>query len=522
VPTQPLPDRLTPLAAEAGLRAFYGDIHNHCALSYGHGTLEQALANAKQQLDFVSVTGHAYWPDMPVDLPEVAHIVDFHVKGFARLAKAWPGHFETLAAAQEDGAFTVFPGYEMHSCAHGDYTIMLRDIAAGPLVKADDPARLERALREAYGAGAMAFPHHIAYRTGARGVNWDSFRESLSPVVELVSMHGSSESSLTDRPFLHSMGPGDGPNTIHAGWNAGHVFGVLGNTDHHSGYPGSYGHGRGCAFAPENSPAAIWEALHARRVGALTGDNIHLFATMEGAAPGSLVAPGRDRRIRVEAVGGSFIDCIDVIRNGQVVDRVTPQMHPAPICPEDEGRDGGDRLETLLTLELGWGGRGRHHDWRGSLRLAGGRIEALETRFRGAEIVSPLDGEHDDSGGERAWLEDGALRFEVRAHANPNNVTPATQALTLRVSLEPGAEIHAELSGRELRFPAARLLEGALSGNIGPIDTPAFRFHPLPRPADWQWQGTLNAGDLAPGDWASLRLRQRNQQYAWSSAFFCR
>ena len=48
-------------------RLFWGDLHSHCSISYGHGTVEQALARARQQLDFCSVTGHAFWPDMPTD-----------------------------------------------------------------------------------------------------------------------------------------------------------------------------------------------------------------------------------------------------------------------------------------------------------------------------------------------------------------------------------------------------------------------------------------------------------------------
>ena len=65
--TPPMPERLSPLASGMGLRPFYGDLHNHCNISYGHGSLSEALKRAKRQLDFVSVTGHAYWPDMPVD-----------------------------------------------------------------------------------------------------------------------------------------------------------------------------------------------------------------------------------------------------------------------------------------------------------------------------------------------------------------------------------------------------------------------------------------------------------------------
>ena len=46
------------------MNVYYGDIHNHCGISYGHRNLETALENARLQLDFVSITGHALWPDM--------------------------------------------------------------------------------------------------------------------------------------------------------------------------------------------------------------------------------------------------------------------------------------------------------------------------------------------------------------------------------------------------------------------------------------------------------------------------
>ena len=72
MPGERLPERLSPLASAMGLRPFYGDLHNHCDISYGHGSLLEALKRARRQLDFVSVTGHAYWPDMPIDDERVA------------------------------------------------------------------------------------------------------------------------------------------------------------------------------------------------------------------------------------------------------------------------------------------------------------------------------------------------------------------------------------------------------------------------------------------------------------------
>lgn len=510
-----LPDRLRPRAAALGLTSFYGDIHNHSDLSYGHGSFPDALTKAALQLDFVSVTGHAYWPDMPVDDPSVAHIVDFHVKGFAKLREAWPGHYDILRQADAPGRFAVFPGYEIHSNAHGDYTIVLADLDGGPLELADDPQSLKRALADRYGDAALAFPHHIGYRTGARGINWDSFDPDLSPFVEMFSMHGCAETSETDRGYLHSMGPVDGHSTMGHGLACGHVFGVVGNTDHHSGFPGSYGHGRMSLLAPSHDRGAFWQAMRARRTNALTGDRIHLLAEIDGAVQGDIITPRSDATLTIEAIAGGAIDHIDVIRNGQLWHRISPGLEAAPVDPENAN-------ETLIYLELGWGARGLHHDWDGELSLDGGSIGAVEPRFRGPEIVSPLEGR--DSGHALpsiAWDGDD-VRFTVTAEANPNNTTPTTQGVMLRAMLETGAEVRATLCGQDIVIPAERLFDGAKSGNLGPIDSPAWRFHQLPPSREWQWTGQLPLGEIEDGETIYLRLRQKTGQMAWTSPIFVR
>ena len=34
------------MRAYEGLKPYYGDLHNHCGISYGHGPIEDALAKA--------------------------------------------------------------------------------------------------------------------------------------------------------------------------------------------------------------------------------------------------------------------------------------------------------------------------------------------------------------------------------------------------------------------------------------------------------------------------------------------
>ena len=328
---------------------------------------------------------------MPVDDPSVAHIVDFHVKGFAKLRERWPGHFAALAAASSD-RLVVFPGYEIHSAAHGDYTIIYRDLDAAPLILADSPAELRQRL-EARASRAAPSLSRITSATGwARAASTGTrFDPELSPFVEMNSMHGCAEASETDRGYLHSMGPVDGRSTMQHGLAAGHVFGVVGNTDHHSAFPGSYGHGRMAVYAAGRDRASVWEAMTARRTNALTGDNIHLLAAIGATVQGGIVPPLPEGRLRIEAVAAGFIDAIDVVRNGRLVHRISPEITPAPISRE---------TETVLYLELGWGARGRSHRWDGRIAVEGGEILSAEPRFRGAEIVSPLEG--DDAGHDLA------------------------------------------------------------------------------------------------------------------------
>lgn len=512
-----LPSRLMPLASRLGVVPLYGDIHNHCNISYGHGSLTGALERARLQLDFVSITGHAAWPDMPVDDPSVAHIVDFHVKGFAKLKAGWLDHFNTLATYDAPGAFTVFPGYEIHSAAHGDYTIVYADLEPQPFELADDPAGLKAALAKAKGDRAFGYPHHIGYRLGARGINWSSFDAELSPFVEMFSMHGCAENSLTDRPYLHSMGPLNGSSTMQAGLAGGHVFGIVGSTDHHSGFPGSYGHGRLAVYTQSNDRDAIWSGMRGRHTNALTGDSIHLLTAISGIVQGGIVSPADEAELQIEAVGGGFIDAIDIMRNGALFERVTPALDPRPISSDSDGV-----FDTILFLELGWGARGSAHAWTGRISVSGGDITGVEPRLRGDEIVSPLEGDHSGHAVPSVSRSGPEVVFAVTATANPNNLTPATQGIAVHMRVGETSEIRVDLDGRALTIPVSRLLSGSISGNLGPIDSPAYRFHQLPRPSQWQWQGTVPLGRTEPGENFYVRLRQSGGQMAWTSPIFVR
>jgi len=495
----------------------FGDLHNHCGLSYGHGSLKDALKNAREQLDFVSITGHAHWPDMPEPDERIQYIIDFHNEGFAKLKRDWPKMMDTLRAFNEEGSFVVFPGFEIHSNADGDRTILYRNFE-GEIIYADSIPDLHRHLAGLKQAGieALAFPHHIGYRAGTRGINWDTYDPEWGPFVELLSMHGCSESNENTRPFLHSMGGSDWESTIQYGLKQGHVFGFTGHTDHHSGHPGSYGHGVTGLWTEKRTRGSIWEALKNRRSYALTGDRMRLEYTLNDAPMGSIVESAGERRLSVNVQGGGAIDSVDIVKNGQLAHRVSQtDIAQAP---------DGDSVHTLIYLELGWGERGKAVPWEAELRVSAGEIIRTEPRFRGREVVSPVEGDDEEAGFyESHWEQTGerTVNFQTVTRSNPNNATNASQGMCIEVRMPLDATVEAKLNGHCYSIPLRRLMEGARTGHLGGIDSPAFRLHRAPLPHEFNWSFDWKDRGSEEDNYY-VRVRQTNDQWAWSSPVYLR
>ncbi len=527
-------------SAYEGLSAYYGDLHNHCAISYGHGSLEDALANARQRLDFCSVTGHAHWADMPEPNPRIAHILDFHREGFSRLREQWPRVQERMREADREGSFVTFLGFEVHSNAHGDHTVVYRDFNGELLHPAGIPElkRLLARLQER-GREAIAFPHHLGYPRGARGINWDGFTPEFSPVVEIVSMHGCSEASEGTRPFLQTMGPSEWRSTMQFGLASGHRFGVIGGTDHHAAHPGSYGHGLAGLWARSLSREALWEALLAGRSYALTGDRIELGFAVNGRPMGERIPAAESREIEVSVVGGAAIDCLDILRNNRLLRRYSPADLPAVAAGPSSGRrdrQGQELVHTKIHLEVGWGLRDREQPWEVSLGISHGTLLAVEPRFRGREVLSPLDQRRgSESFHTTTWERSGEreVRFRTITRGNPNSQTRITQGICLEVEMSAGAGVSLDTNGRRVEVPLQELTAGARAGYlIDEQESPAWRLHRAPLEAEWRWRVRLEdrAGDAreepgaprweAPWDVYYARVRQVNDQWAWSSPVF--
>jgi len=497
---------------------FFGDIHNHCGISYAHGSLEDALRNARERLDFVSVTGHAHWPDMPPPDDAIQYIIDFHVAGFAKLKAGWGQMMQTLKAFNQEGSFIVFPGFEVHFNATGDRNILYRDLA-GEILYPTSLADLHDQLRQLRqrGVDTIAQPHHVGYRKGTRGIDWGTFSSEFAPFVEMLSMHGCSESNENTRPFLHSMGPSDYESTIEYGLKQGHVFGFSGGTDHHSAHPGSYGHGLTGIWASGLTRADVWEALQSRRMYALTGDRMQIQCSLDDAPMGAVIPSPTRRVLQFDVQAGGAIDCIDILRDGQLVKRFSQyEMDRAP------SRDDG-WIRTKIFLELGWGARHKSCSWHVELGISEGEIIAVEPRFRGQEVVAPTEADETSSYFHSRVIEQGeqTVTFEAKTTGNPNNSTPAMQGMCLEVRLPRRAVVQAKMNGQRVDWPLEALLAGARTGQLGNIDSPAWRFHRAPEEPQWCWSGQWIDEYTRDASYY-LRVRQRSDQWGWTSPIFVR
>lgn len=501
-----------------GLKLLIGDVHNHCGISYGHGALDEALKNAREQLDFCAITGHAHWHDMPKPTDRIQPVLDYHNAGFSKLREGWNGVLETLRAASEEGRFVVFPSFEVHSLESGDRTIVYKDIA-GEILYVRDMKDLHSRLRKLtkQGKAAMSFPHHIGYRRGSRGIDWKSLDPATEPVVEIVSMHGGSEASETPRPFLRSMGPSDWESTMQYGLSLGHVFGVVGNTDHHSAYPGSYGHGRTALWAESNTRDSIWDAYFARRTYALTGDRIDLRFAVNGAPMGSVIRKTGRRSIGIKVVAGGAIDCVDVIKNNKLLRRYSE-------CDVKQAA-AGRNVRTKIFLEVGWGDKKKEVAWDVFLGVSAGEIVSVEPRFRGQDVVSPRDKEKDAPAQYYTshWERQGDRRvhFTTKTRGNPTASTNSAQGMCVEVEMPSNGFVEAELNGRRERLPLKRLMAGAYANEMDQVSAPAYRFHRAPAAWEYDWDLSFEDKDDKPGFYY-VRVREKNDQWAWSSPVFLR
>jgi len=501
------------------MNIFFGDLHNHCNLTYGHGDMRDAFEAAKQQLDFVSVTPHAMWPDIPgKDDPRLGWVIDYHVDAFKRLRESgWKEYVKMTNEYNKEGEFVTFLGYEIHSMKYGDHVALNYDLDA-PLIEAESVPDLKEKLK---GRKAFVTPHHMGYQEGYRGYNWDFFEENpITPFVEIYSRHGLAEEDLGDYPNLHDMGPRNYEGTMLYGLNQGHKFGTMASTDQHAGYPGSYGDGLIAVIAPTNTRDALWDAMQNRHIYALTGDKIKLDFRINDAIMGD-VTQGNKRNISVNVEAQDFIDYIDIIKNGKRLTRIDGNFS------NDELKIEGNTVRTKVKVEFGWNREEAPINWKGTVSIDQGTIHAVTPCFRGAHYTAPQKDKLDKGIPDRTLVNriisknDNSVELDLFTVKNPNTLTPATQAVILDVTMPLDGKVTANFNGKAFSHTMQELINGTYSHFMIGWLSEAIQFHRAVPEKAYNIKYTLK--DNAPEkdtDYYYIRVRQRNNHWAFSSAIW--
>lgn len=514
---------------EPAFDLYWGDLHKHMT---GPGAdrskLDEVLGYARQHLD-VSVV-HCYpfkWyrkgRESGIREESVGHDSDFD---------EW---WETIQAASkrhlDPGSFVTVPAYEWHGnrTRWGDHNVYYRE-EGHPI----DPAwELPDLLDNMADRPALVIPHHTAYAVGNRGKDWDVLDPELSPLVELYSSHGASESA--DAPVQMAMNRSMGPRTpggsFQDGLDRGHRIGAVASNDG-PGLPGTWGNGLAGIWATDLTRDGIWEALKARRTVGVTGDRISLWWRLDGHPLGTVVDGPVTRQATVEVDCPRPLDRVELVHDGDVA---RTYVH------DDPDDASSDRYRMLV--EFGWGPSPEYGDfntversWQGAIRAVDGTLTDVKPRFKGF--------------GQEYTVADGACQFDlVTSREAVDGMLPeldadrAIQAFVVEVEGDDDTAVEIALDDREpltVSLEEARR-EGTLFSfteeslerlqtefelEREDIDNPDVIYHnahkvrcsrAVPRSA---CRATVTFDDLPTSDgedYYYVRVAQRNGQYAWAS-----
>ena len=103
----------------------------------------------------------------------------------------------------------------------------------------------------------------------------------------------------------------------------------MASTDHHAGFPGSYGDGLAAVLAEEKSREGIWKAILARHTYAVTGDRILCDFRVNGGMMGDeITSPGK-RLISGHVETEYGLDKIVIYKNGTPLHVINGEQYAA-------------------------------------------------------------------------------------------------------------------------------------------------------------------------------------------------
>ena len=431
------------------MKIYWGDLHDNVNMHDHHDVSEeQSMRIARSHLDFY---GPAYYTAQSASFSATVEgqpvVIGAETwKKPEKIKKQWDRIEELTKQFNEPGRFVTFPAYEWQGDGvSGDHNVVFKN-EGGKVYAVNTLTELYGELR---GQEAIAIPHHIAYRLGARGKDWEVQDDTLSPFAEIYSVHLSSE---TDEEICGlrrntKMGPCAGGQSWQDGLNRGYHIGAICSPDGDGRFPGIYNWGLAAVIAPELTRDAIWDAFQKRHVYGVTGDRIKLDFAVNGALMGDIIQADGSRKIEVAVVGVDEIDRVELLRNGRVI-------HTAAHQGAWDVPTGRTRFKCRI--EAGWGlfereaGPIPSRRWQGKLTLSDG------AEFTGAQPCW-TSGEQ-----EMPTLSGSTAQFTIDApQVDPGmlNVMPHQNAFVFEFDACATDELTVEMDGLTATMPVADLCQ---------------------------------------------------------------
>jgi len=300
-------------SSKHGYHLFFGDMHTHDFNSTAEGYPADCYqwARDEKKLDFQSLAVQVHrWID--------------NEKWF--LMKHMTEYFH------EEGKFITFLSYEWQHSSCGDKIIhyLGNDMPYLPIDDSqyDSPEKLYGALKK---SDAFIISHHPGYELDLHvpGARWEVMDTEIDRLVEIWSMHGSSEGyDVTDRPLIPPFRKGG----AYEGFKKGLRLGVTAGSDTHTARPGGscddvrpYYGGLCAVWAKNLTRRSLFEAFKARRTYALTGARIHLYFAINNAVMGSELPFSEHVEIALDVFGTEKISQIEIMKNAEVYQIFEPQ-----------------------------------------------------------------------------------------------------------------------------------------------------------------------------------------------------